>query len=262
MKAWIACAALALSPAATAQSVGGTPFLAVHGHAGVLVVPDIFPVTVELKATGMDVAKSQAQVEALTTRALAAARGLGLPDAGINVGDIRISPDEEYVEKLGKSVFRGNRYARTLVFRFRRLADVKAFVAAIPPGEQVQLSTGGFESSTANEIRRRLLVAAIADARKTADVLAAGIDRKVGTAQTISTTPMALSAGSYINAIDVANVESTSVLTSEQIARIPVGRDVTSVALLAPGTVRSDLVLEAGAVRLESDVYILYLLRD
>jgi len=43
-----------------------------------------------------------------------------------------------------------------------------------------------------------------------------------------------------LNPIDVSSVESTTVLTAEQIARIPVARDTTSVALLAPGTVRGD----------------------
>ncbi len=43
-----------------------------------------------------------------------------------------------------------------------------------------------------------------------------------------------------INPIDVSSVESTTILTAEQIAKIPVGRDTTAVALLAPGTVRGD----------------------
>lgn len=46
--------------------------------------------------------------------------------------------------------------------------------------------------------------------------------------------------GNAINPIDVSSVESTTILTSEQIAKIPVSRDTTSVALLAPGTVRGD----------------------
>lgn len=48
--------------------------------------------------------------------------------------------------------------------------------------------------------------------------------------------------GNVINPIDVSSVESTTILTAEQIAKIPVGRDTTSVALLAPGTVRGDAV--------------------
>ncbi len=43
-----------------------------------------------------------------------------------------------------------------------------------------------------------------------------------------------------INPIDVSSVESTTVFTAEQLAALPVGRDVTSVALLAPGTVKGD----------------------
>jgi hypothetical protein len=43
-----------------------------------------------------------------------------------------------------------------------------------------------------------------------------------------------------VNPIDVSSTESVTILTSEQIARIPVPRDTTSVALLAPGTVRGD----------------------
>ena len=43
-----------------------------------------------------------------------------------------------------------------------------------------------------------------------------------------------------INPIDVSSVESTTILTAQQIARIPVARNTTAVALLAPGTVRGD----------------------
>ena len=43
-----------------------------------------------------------------------------------------------------------------------------------------------------------------------------------------------------VNPIDVSSVESTTILTAAQIAKIPVPRDTTSVALLAPGTVRGD----------------------
>lgn len=43
-----------------------------------------------------------------------------------------------------------------------------------------------------------------------------------------------------INPIDVSSVESSTVFTQEQIQQLPVGRDITNVALLAPGTVRGD----------------------
>lgn len=43
-----------------------------------------------------------------------------------------------------------------------------------------------------------------------------------------------------INPIDVSSVESTSIFTAQQLRELPVARDITNVALLAPGTVRGD----------------------
>lgn len=52
-------------------------------------------------------------------------------------------------------------------------------------------------------------------------------------------TVTVIGAGAF-NPIDVSSVESTTVFSADQIAELPVGRDVTNVALLAPGTVRGD----------------------
>jgi hypothetical protein len=46
--------------------------------------------------------------------------------------------------------------------------------------------------------------------------------------------------GNRVNPIDVSSIESTTVLTSEQIDSIAVPRTITNVALLAPGTVKGD----------------------
>ena len=64
-----------------------------------------------------------------------------------------------------------------------------------------------------------------------------------------------------INPVDVSSVESTTILSAQQIASIPVARDATSVALLAPGTVRGDaafgnLASFGGASVAENQYYI------
>ena len=46
--------------------------------------------------------------------------------------------------------------------------------------------------------------------------------------------------GNALPAIDVSSVDSRTVLTSEQLAKVPVARNVTAAALLAPGTVAAD----------------------
>ena len=65
---------------------------------------------------------------------------------------------------------------------------------------------------------------------------AANIDFASGDATTLDTVTV-VGAGA-VNPIDVSSVESTTILTAEQVAKIPVPRNITSVALLAPGTVR------------------------
>ena len=68
---------------------------------------------------------------------------------------------------------------------------------------------------------------------------------KVGTGSTVSFAAQEFGAVEVVgaasfNPIDVSSVESTTVFTAEQIDALPVARDVTNVALLAPGTVRGD----------------------
>ena len=82
-------------------------------------------------------------------------------------------------------------------------------------------------------------------------VTAAGVSRdavvKVGTGTQINLAAangnpteldtVTVVGANVINPIDVSSVESTTVFSAQQIAALPVARDITSVALLAPGTV-------------------------
>src|SRR5690606_37084846 len=94
-----------------------------------------------------------------------------------------------------------------------------------------QLPTGQYQVSRNGEAPRSVTVNVGSAA--TVDVVTAG-----GDATTLDTVTV-IGSGA-INPIDVSSVESTTILTAEQIAKIPVPRDTTSVALLAPGTVRGD----------------------
>src|SRR4249919_587010 len=81
-------------------------------------------------------------------------------------------------------------------------------------------------------------------------VTSAGVTKdvqvKVGTGSSVSFTATEFNAvtvvggGGSFNPIDVSSVESTTVFSAEQIDELPVARDVTNVALLAPGTVKGD----------------------
>jgi len=80
--------------------------------------------------------------------------------------------------------------------------------------------------------------------RVTADGVTREVQVKVGTGTHVVLMESTLEtvevrAGS-INPIDVSSVESATVFTQEQIQALPVSRDITNVALLAPGTVKGD----------------------
>ena len=63
------------------------------------------------------------------------------------------------------------------------------------------------------------------------------LDFSTGDTTTLDTVTVRADA---VNPVDVSSVESTTILSAQQLAAIPVARDATSVALLAPGTVRGD----------------------
>lgn len=81
--------------------------------------------------------------------------------------------------------------------------------------------------------------------RVTANGVSRDVTVQVGTGTSVDLVATELEAveitGSVSNPIDVSSVETTTIYTAEQLQRLPVARDISSVALLAPGTVRGDV---------------------
>lgn len=79
-------------------------------------------------------------------------------------------------------------------------------------------------------------------------VSAGGVNREVqvsvGTGTPVNFSAEAIErlsvVGSSINPIDTSSVESSTIFSAAQLERLPVGRDISDVAMLAPGTVRGD----------------------
>ncbi|WP_240126550.1 TonB-dependent receptor [Thermomonas alba] len=89
--------------------------------------------------------------------------------------------------------------------------------------------------------------------RVTSNGVTREVQVKVGTGTSVSLNQQATTLGTVtvigsgaINPIDVSSVESTTVFTQQQIQQLPVARDITNVALLAPGTVKGDTGLGNG----------------
>lgn len=100
-------------------------------------------------------------------------------------------------------------------------ADGNYRVSSLPPGTYTVNRNGGSTRTVSVNVGT-----------------AANVDFAAGDSATLDTVTVV--GTGIVNPIDVSSVESTTILTEAQIDRLPVERDATNVALLAPGTVRGD----------------------
>lgn len=224
-----------------AQSIGGSPFIAVHGKAKAEVVPDVLPLEITLKDTSQDAAATQAQIEGYAQQVIALTKAMKMADRDVEISNINVSPEYRWDDKERKQVFLGNTYARTIKLRFHALADLQKAIDALPKSKHVQLSTGGFQSSKQDEIRRELLTQAVQDARKTAEIMASAVGRRVGSVHNISN-----------QGFNVRYVTSNETTTLDSVV-------VTGARMVAPAP---PVALREGVIQLDQDVYIIYTLVD
>lgn len=266
MKLTLTLAMLLACGSAFAQSIGGTSFIAVQGKATVRIIPDVFPLSVEITDKSNDAAQVQASVEALAAQVLASARAQGLKDADIAVGNLVIRPQMDYDEKTRQETFQGNSYSRGMELRFHKLSDLKAFIAKLPSSKLLQVQTREFQVSSIIQAQDALMIDAMRRAREKGDQIAAALGKRIVRVQTVSDQPLGLGVGSYINSMDVASIESTTILTAEQVARIPVPRDITTVGLLSGrgsrGGQATEIALSEGLVTASKTAYMIFLLGD
>ena len=122
-----------------AQSISGSPFIAVHGKAKAEVIPNIFPLEITLKDTSQDAARSQALIEGHAQHILQTVKQLKLPDADVTVSNLSASPEYKYDRETEKQVFVGNVYRRLIKLRFHALPDLAKMIGTLPDAKEVQI---------------------------------------------------------------------------------------------------------------------------
>ena len=242
MKRIIVLAALLLTGfVAHAQSIGGQPFIAVHGKAKAEVVPDVFPLTITLKDTSEDAAATQAQIETHAQKVIDLTKAMKMADRDVEIANLSVSPEYRWDDEEDKQIFLGNTYERTIKLRFHVLSDLQKAIDTLPRSKQVQLDTGGFQSSKQDEIRRELIAQAVQDARKTADIMASSVGRRVGAVHNISNQGFNVR---YVTSSDAMSLDSITVTGSRMAAPAP------------------PVALREGVIELDQNVYIIYTLVD
>lgn len=236
----LAAAFMALTFGAHAQSISGTPFIAVHGKASTDVVPDVFPLAITLKDTSRDTGKTQALIERYAQQIIELADKQAVAERDVEVSNLSISPSYRFDDAKNEQVFLGNTYQRQIKLRFRSLTALRTFIEALPQAPQIQLDTAAFESSRSDELRRALVVQAVADARKSADVMAQAVGKRIGTVHNISNQGFNVR---YVESEGVTELDSIQVTGSRAASAPPIA-------------------LREGTISLTQNVYIIYTLVD
>ena len=241
MRIAIAVVLVSMMGVANAQSISGSPFIAVHGKAKAEVVPDVFPLEITLKDTALDTAKTQAMIEGYASQVVALTKKMEMEDRDVTVSNLSVAPEYRYDDKNDKQVFLGNTYERKIKLKFHTLEGLKKMIEALPQAKQVQLDTGTFVSSQADVLRKGLLTEAVDDARTTAEIMAKAVGKRLGTVHNISNQGFNVR---YVESGDSYSLDSVTV-SGSRLQRAP-----------AP------VVLSKGTTQLEQDVYIIYTLVD
>ncbi len=233
-------ASMLLATSVNAQSMAGKPFLSVQGHAETRIKPDIFPLEVTIAETSMDPAKSQALVEDLARKALAAAAKQRVEDRDIEIGNLSISPETEYDDDTDTTKFLGNTYERKITVRFRSLDSLRAFLGDLPASKHVKFATETFEYSKQAELKRQLRREAIEDARRGAEDMAAAVGKRLVELQNVSDRAQ-------------STVYSASGFNAGSLDTVRV----------VGGYIRSaDIVLREGEIKVSAEAYLIYVIGD
>lgn len=222
------CACLMASSIAAADVLPGAPHLVVRGHAEREVRPDRFEVDITISRLGKSVAEIRSTVEGVTRQLVEQLQAAGLAETDIKATNLRIGAEFEYDDETERRTFVGNEASREITARFAGLQDLYRFLADVPAGDEVRV--GGVRSMLSRdaEIKLELLDEAVADSKRAADELASRYGQRITGVYSISDQPVA--ARAY--ALDRVQVTGS----------------------------RIGAVLSEGVVKVEKDVYVVFLM--
>lgn len=153
---------------------GGTPTLGAHiavqGEARVEVAPDRLAVRVTITQVSDNVADATAAVDRRAARALDAARAAGVEEADMRALSIRVQPAWDW--QNGRRESRGHEASRTIELRLREIDRWPDLLHDLVQAGVDRIDSVEAEHGDRDSLAREALRAAVADARKRADVLA------------------------------------------------------------------------------------------
>lgn len=228
----LAFAGVLAAGAIRADVLPDAPYVAVRGHAIEDVRPDAFDIRLNLNHVDANAGVARDRVESLAAQVIADLRKRGLGDRDIIATNLEVGAEYDFVD--GRQVLRGTRARRQITATFKGVKALGEFMGALPAGND--LAVEGVTPRLVDELARRdaLRERAIADSRRRAESMAKSHGGGIGAVFSVSDYPIAPSY-SGPRPMEMAKMQMDA-------ARSP------------------EVVLSEGTLRLEEEVYAVFLL--
>ncbi len=186
MKTILLASLVALLPlSAAAAELPAYPFIHVSGYGSAVVMPDIGTLEFEIAAQDADPAAALKTVQERIDEIRALMHKLGVPEADLEMRDIR--REMKRGEQPGLPLYDLRSSVKLTV---RNLANWKMLVEPLLDRHNLDGFMTGFDSSERAKIEIELMGDAIKMARRKAEGVAAGFGRKVGAVSGVSTSEL------------------------------------------------------------------------
>ena len=185
LKKIIAVAALVLVPlVASASQLPDYPFIHASGNGLVRVAPDVGEIDFEISAHEADPDAARQVVEGRIAEVRALVAGLALPEADVEIRDVRKELRKGDAAQPGVPLYDIKCSVHITV---RDLSKWKPLVAPLISMRNMDGFMIGFDVSKREEVEAELTAEAIKAARRKGEAIAAGFGRKLGPVSGVST---------------------------------------------------------------------------
>lgn len=263
LRATLATMLLAFAGFANAQmnALPQARHILVYGQAQARAIPDRFKIEINFDVVDQKADVARAKVESMMQDTLRKLRAAGVPDGEIVSTSLEIEPRQEYSQELKKQVYKGIAVERSITARFSELAKLKQFLSVLHTSEELQVSGVTTTLSTEAELKRQLRAKAIESTKEKAGVIAKSYGARLAGLYSVSDTApkfeYGIQEGDWPVVYEWRHTDGSA----------PSPRNITSVALLAPGTVHGAAgstpeSFESGYVTFNDTIYAVFLIGD
>lgn len=184
LKKLIAVAVVTVPFLASASQLPDYPFIHASGNGFVYVAPDVGEIDFEISVPQEEPEAARKVVEARIAEVRALVAKLGLPDADVEIRDVRKDIRKGERSQAGAALYD---IKCGVHLKVRDLSKWQAFVAPLIDMPNMDGFMTGFDISKREQVETELTGEAIKAARRKAEAMAAGFGRKLGAVAGVST---------------------------------------------------------------------------